>query len=69
MINVNIGLTAPQKEFCTSTAAHPAIVGGLGSGKSRAGTMRLILLMLADPGANGGYYMPSYNKGKWIFHL
>jgi hypothetical protein len=31
------------------------------SGKSRAGTMRLILLLLADKGANGGYYMPSYD--------
>ena len=40
---------------------HPAIVGGLGSGKSKAGTFRLIRLMLADPGANGAYYMPTYD--------
>jgi len=60
-MNVNIGLTPPQKEFCLSKSPFPAIIGGLGSGKSRAGTMRLILLMLADKGANGGYYMPSYD--------
>lgn len=60
-MDINIPLTAPQMEFCNSTAAYPAIIGGLGSGKSRAGTMRLILLMLSDPGADGGYYMPSYD--------
>jgi hypothetical protein len=31
------------------------------SGKSTAGTMRLILLMLDDPGASCAYYMPSYD--------
>ncbi len=60
-MQVNIPLTAPQKQFCTSPDAYPAIIGGLGSGKSRAGTMRLLLLLLADKGANGGYYMPSYD--------
>lgn len=60
-MNVNIPLTAPQKDFCSSTAKNPAIIGGLGSGKSRAGTMRLISLLLSDKGANGGYYMPSYD--------
>ena len=60
-MQIDIPLTAPQKEFCTSSHPFPAIIGGLGSGKSRAGTMRLILLMLADKGANGGYYMPSYD--------
>jgi len=51
---VDIALTEPQKVFCTTKAKHPAIIGGLGSGKSRGGTMRLILLLLADKGANGG---------------
>lgn len=58
---VDIALTAPQKEFCTTQAKNPAFIGGLGSGKSRGGTMRIILLMLSDRGANGGYYMPSYD--------
>tara|TARA_R110000868_G_scaffold61150_2_gene185958 strand:- start:7056 stop:8291 length:1236 start_codon:yes stop_codon:yes gene_type:complete len=58
---MKIQLTPPQHAFITSPDAHPAIVGGLGSGKSRAGTFRLIKLMLADPGANGAYYMPVYD--------
>lgn len=58
---IDIPLTEPQEAFCFSEHAFPAIVGGLGSGKSRAGTMRLLLLMLADPGANGAYYMPTYD--------
>ena len=50
-----------QDDFIFSPATYPAIVGGLGSGKSRAGTLRLVLLMLADRGANGAYYMPTYD--------
>lgn len=60
-MKTKVQLTRPQCDFITSKAKHPAIVGGLGSGKSRAGTMRLIKLLLANPGANGGYYMPSYD--------
>jgi phage terminase large subunit len=58
---MNLQLTRPQCDFIQSTAKHPAIVGGLGSGKSRAGTLRLIKLLLQSPGSNGGYYMPSYD--------
>tara|TARA_R110000824_G_scaffold20481_6_gene77068 strand:+ start:1267 stop:2430 length:1164 start_codon:yes stop_codon:yes gene_type:complete len=36
-------------------------VGGLGSGKSKGGTMRLVLKMINDRGANGAYYMPTYD--------
>lgn len=56
-----IDLTSPQDAFIYSEDKHPAIVGGLGSGKSKAGTLRLIRLLLADPGANGAYYMPVYD--------
>ena len=31
------------------------------SGKSQAGITRLVLLLLADKGANGAYYMPTYD--------
>jgi len=31
------------------------------SGKSKAGTFRLISKLIADPGANGAYYMPVYD--------
>lgn len=58
---IALALTGPQEAFIFSDAPYPAMVGGLGSGKSRAGTMRLILLMLADPGANCAYYMPTYD--------
>ncbi len=60
-MDVEIPLTEPQEEFCFSGAAYPAIVGGLGSGKSRAGTMRLLIKMMEEPGANGAYYMPTYD--------
>lgn len=60
-MNVDIGLLPAQKAFVTSKAAHPAIVGGLGSGKSAAATMRLILLMIADKGINTLMGMPTYD--------
>lgn len=60
-MNIEIQLTEPQEDFCFSAAPYPAIVGGLGSGKSRAGTMRLLLKMIEEPGANGAYYMPTYD--------
>ena len=54
-------LLSSQYDFAFSKALYPAIVGGLGSGKSRAGTIRLVTLMLEDPGSNGAYYMPTYD--------
>lgn len=56
-----LDLTEPQRQFIHSEFAHPAIVGGLGSGKTQAGTLRLIMLMIDDPGANCGYYLPTYD--------
>ena len=58
---MQIALTEPQELFVFSDAKFPAIVGGLGSGKSKAGTMRLIMLLIGDKGANGGYYMPTFD--------
>jgi len=43
---MKIPLTDPQEQFAFSDSSHPALCGGLGSGKSEAGIMRLILLML-----------------------
>lgn len=60
-MEVEIPLTGPQEEFVFSEASRPAIIGGLGSGKSRAGTMRLLYLMMLSPGCNGAYYMPTYD--------
>lgn len=58
---MRLDLTAPQDAFIYSEYPFPAIVGGLGSGKTQAGTLRLLRLMLADPGANGAYYLPTYD--------
>ena len=52
---MEIPLTGPQKEFVLSKAPRPAIIGGLGSGKSRGGTMRLIYQMSLDAGCSGAY--------------
>lgn len=58
---MDVPLTDPQAEFVFSEKPHPAIVAGLGAGKSRAATMRLILLMLGNPGINTLYTMPTYD--------
>lgn len=58
---LEVQLTDPQDLFIHSEYPYPAIVGGLGSGKSQAGTMRIIKLVTDDPGANGAYYMPTYD--------
>lgn len=59
---MQVDLLPHQDDFVTSEAAHPAICGGLGSGKSRAGTFRLIYLMASDPlSINTLYAMPTYD--------
>jgi hypothetical protein len=56
-----VTLTRPQHEFIFSDAKFPALIGGLGSGKSQAGTYRVAVLMLGEPGANCAYYFPTYD--------
>lgn len=58
---IDVPLTGPQREFVLSKATHPAICAGLGAGKSRAATMRLILLTLEERGINTLYAMPTYD--------
>ena len=58
---VDIILLPHQVEFALSTEPNPALVGGLGSGKTRGGTFRLLQLMLDDPGINTLYTMPTYD--------
>lgn len=58
---MDVPLTDPQAAFVFSEKPHPAIVAGLGAGKSRAATMRLLLLMLKNPGINTLYTMPTYD--------
>jgi hypothetical protein len=54
-------LTEPQHQFVFSQSKFPALIGGLGSGKSQGGTYRVARLMLEDPGINCGYYFPTYD--------
>lgn len=58
---IDVPLTKPQRDFVFSKATNPAIIGGLGSGKTRAGTIRAILKLLEGRGLNVGYYMPTYD--------
>ena len=58
---INIDLLPAQDDFIFTQEPFPLVKGGLGSGKSRAGTLRLPLLMLNDKQANTAYYMPTYD--------
>jgi PBSX family phage terminase large subunit len=56
-----VSLLAHQLRFVKSNEPHPAIVGGLGSGKSQAATMRAILTVIREPGINHLIGMPTYD--------
>ena len=58
---MEIKLLSAQRQFVSSKSAFPAMISGLGGGKSRAGTIRLVLKILSEPGINGAYYMPIYD--------
>lgn len=60
-MQIDIALTPPQLKFVSTLSPHPGIVGGLGSGKTRAGTMRAVALLLSDPGCNVGIFLPTYD--------
>ena len=54
-------LLPAQYDFVFSDKPHPAMVGGLGSGKSEAGILRTMRIMLENRGANMLYAMPTYD--------
>ena len=58
---VEVELLKAQAEFIFSNALYPAIIGGLGSGKSEAGIHRAIKLKIDTPKQNTGYYLPTYD--------
>ena len=58
---MQLKLTEPQEAFVFHEAQYPAMVAGLGAGKSQAGIVRLIIKMLQEPGINTAYYMPTYD--------
>ena len=50
-----------QTRFVESEARYPALIGGLGSGKTDAGIARALTLKYKYPMGNVAYYMPDYN--------
>jgi len=50
-----------QTKFVQSEARYPALIGGLGSGKTDAGIARALTLKYKYPMGNVAYYMPDYN--------
>lgn len=54
-------LLPTQDDFVFSNDPFPAIIGGLGSGKTEGGITRLIKLFIEDVGINVAYYMPTYD--------
>lgn len=63
---IEIAVLPHQIEFINSTATHTGIVGGFGSGKSRAGTLKTIEKKKMYPGINVAYYLPTYSLIKDI---
>jgi len=61
LTDTTVSLLKHQYDFVYSDATNPAIIGGLGSGKTRAGTIRLILLMLEDAKIDTMYLMPTFD--------
>lgn len=58
---VEVELLQAQETFIFDDALYPAVIGGLGSGKSEAGVARAIRLKLDTPNQNTGYYLPTYD--------
>ena len=50
-----------QTKFANSIATRPAIVGGLGSGKSEGGLARSLTMKYRYPKLDQAYYMPTYD--------
>jgi PBSX family phage terminase large subunit len=60
-VQINLKLTEPQETFAFCPEPHPAMVAGLGAGKTEAGIVRLLLKMFQNPGINTAYYLPTYD--------
>lgn len=60
-MNIDIALTGPQKEFVICQDPYPALVAGLGAGKTYGATVRFIIQMMQEPGINCLLGMPTYD--------
>jgi len=58
---MQLALTEPQEDFVFCPDPFPAMVGGLGSGKTMAGSTRILIRMLQEPGINCAHYLPTYD--------
>ena len=56
----------PQDLFCRSKAIYPAYIGGFGSGKTWAGSTKLVLAHLQYPGSDSLAVAPTYQNVKQI---
>lgn len=54
-------LSEPQRLFAKSRYQYPAFVGGVGSGKTFAGVLRLLSLKSQCVGQDVAYYMPTHD--------
>lgn len=63
---IEIAVLPHQIEFINSSAMHTGLVGGFGSGKSRAGTLKTCEKKKQYPGVNVAYYLPTYSLIKDI---
>lgn len=60
-INVTKETLIHQTRFVNSEAKYPALIGGLGSGKTDGGIARTLKYKYQYPQLNTAYYMPDYN--------
>jgi hypothetical protein len=59
--NVNLSkLHQVQKDFIRSESLHTGLIGGYQSGKSVAGTIKVLTKLLKNPGVPCAYYLPTY---------
>lgn len=58
---VDVELLKHQELFAFSESKYPAIIAGLGAGKTRAGTMRAVLKLIEHRGNNIGFFLPTYD--------
>lgn len=56
---IEIAVLPHQIEFINSDAIHTGLVGGFGSGKSKAGTLKTVEKKKQYPGINVAYYLPT----------
>lgn len=65
-MQVDLALTAPQKQFFQTASPYPAFVGGFGSGKTDGLVNRMIIRKLMYPANDFAFYEPTYDLIRMI---